>query len=37
MLAVFIVASVFDVARALALVSRAPHRAVRPRAAAAAS
>ena len=29
MLAAFIVASVFDVARALALVSRAPHRAVR--------
>ena len=29
--AAFVVASVFDVARALALVSRAPHRAVRPR------
>lgn len=37
MLAVFIVASVLDVARALALVSRAPHRGVRPRPAAAAS
>ena len=37
MLAVFIVASVFDVARAVALVSRAPHRAVRPPAATAAS
>ena len=37
MLAVFIVAAVLDVARALALVSRAPHRAVRPRPAAAAS
>ena len=37
MLAVFIVASVFDVARALALVSRAPHRAVRTRPATAAS
>jgi GT2 family glycosyltransferase len=36
MLAAFVVASVFDVARALALVSRAPHRAVRPRSAAAA-
>ena len=36
MLAVFIVASVFDVARALALVSRAPHRAARPRPATAA-
>jgi GT2 family glycosyltransferase len=37
MLAVFIVASVFDVARALALVSRAPHRTVRTRPATAAS
>jgi GT2 family glycosyltransferase len=37
MLAVFIVASVLDVARALALVSRAPHRGVRPRPAPAAS
>jgi GT2 family glycosyltransferase len=37
MLAVFVVASVFDVARALALVSPAPHRAVRPPAATAVS
>lgn len=37
MLAVFIVAAVFDVARALALVSPAPHRGVRPPAATAAS
>ena len=36
-IAVFTVASVLDVARALALVSRAPHRGVRPRPAAAAS
>jgi Glycosyl transferase family 2 len=36
-LAVFVVASVFDVARALALVSPAPHRAVRPPAATAVS
>lgn len=36
MLAAFVVASVFDVARALALVSPAPHRAVRPRSATAA-
>lgn len=35
--ALFIVASVFDVARALALVSRAPHRGARPRPATAAS
>jgi GT2 family glycosyltransferase len=35
--AAFAVASVFDVGRALALVSRAPHRAVRPRTAQAAS
>jgi GT2 family glycosyltransferase len=37
MLAVFVVASVFDVARALALVSPAPHRSVRPPAATAVS
>jgi len=36
MLAVFIVASVFDIARALALVSPAAHRGVRPPAATAA-
>ena len=36
-LAAFAVASVFDVGRALALVSRAPHRAVRPRTAQASS
>jgi hypothetical protein len=37
MLAVFIVASVFDIARAFALVSPAPHRGVRPPATTAAS